>query len=413
MSFLNGFHDLVYCVQRAQGIGASAYQGDDVGIGLNSGGMVGKGLWYGRNQIPALQEALKKFSDPENLLMKNGLPTPTAVVDVCMVIVSVIDLTFNGFAVPDQGAGFATGVDRLKLVKQDLDSAIPDVRDWDGKAAQFYSDQTKTLMSLVQNQKDLNSQMQGLMSDQAAAVTAAKHGCAGALLGLVLAQGVALCLYLKPIYGPAISLYWQLAASVAAMGVVLTYESKAIENSVSVEAEVEARIDQYNKVAEYAKTIASGMSVTIGTAATPGTTVGSFTSTRASTPIRGAPTLHPPAVMATSSATQEQATLSALTAAIPTGSDIPPPATPTAATTPPGVNPVIPAQPQQTTPVVGRGQRAAPSAEKPTTAAAAPRAGNDTEDAEAGAGAAGRAPVQGAVAGAAETQRPASAEWSG
>lgn len=316
VSWLAGIHDLSYCFQRAGGIANSAYQGDGVGVGLNAGALAGKAMWYARGQSAALKEVTKKFAEAnaragaeqtaagmrdslaavadeqalggdvlreaqQSLRINRYLPTPTAIVDVCMVIVSAVDL-LNGFGPPEKGAGFAAGVDKFKLVTKSLDEAVPDPRDWDSKDARDYTNQNAALKKLVQDEmEDLDRTMVTLMKEQADSVQAAHNACAGALLGLVTAQGIALALYLVPLNGPALSYYWQISAALATLGTVVAYEASAVRSSADVTKKVDDLIGRYNAATRAAEL--PGTFATIRVPPAPETRVGSFGAVRAGT----------------------------------------------------------------------------------------------------------------------------------
>jgi len=143
VSYLAGIHDLAYCFSRVGGAADSGVRQDWVGLGANIGALAGKAVWYAKGQSAALKTALEATG-------KKILPTPTAIIDVTMVAVVVIDL-MNGFGAPDSGSGFSSGVDKLKIVDGKLELAIPDSRDWSGSAADAYAAQNAALRALVAN----------------------------------------------------------------------------------------------------------------------------------------------------------------------------------------------------------------------------------------------------------------------
>lgn len=244
VSRLAGIHDLAYCFTRLQAGGGAAYSGDWVGLGANLGALAGKAMWYGRNQIKVLADALKTQGT-------KTLPTPTAIVDVAMVAISAVDL-LNGFWTPDKGASFTSGADKYETVFLYLAEAAPDPRDWNGDAATAYAEATAALQALVQTMQDLDKKMQTLMADQGAEVAKAHNAIAVTLLGLVIAQGIALSLYLIPVVGHEISAAWQILAAFAACATVLAFEMFTLSNSMSLSHEIRAVALEYGEVAEKA-----------------------------------------------------------------------------------------------------------------------------------------------------------------
>ncbi|WP_156349648.1 MULTISPECIES: EspA/EspE family type VII secretion system effector [unclassified Mycobacterium] len=244
MSRLAGIHDLAYCFTRLQAGGGAAYSGDWVGLGANLGALAGKAMWYGRNQIKVLADALKTQGT-------KTLPTPTAIVDVAMVAISAVDL-LNGFWTPDKGASFTGGADKYETVFLYLAEAAPDPRDWSGDAAKAYADATAALQALVQTMQDLDKKMQTLVADQGSEVAKAHNAIAVTLLGLVIAQGIALALYLIPVVGHEISAAWQIIAAFAACATVLAFEMFTLSNSMSLAHQIHAVALEYGEVAEKA-----------------------------------------------------------------------------------------------------------------------------------------------------------------
>ncbi|BBZ46761.1 EspA/EspE family type VII secretion system effector [Mycobacterium parmense] len=240
MSRLAGIHDLAYCFQRLGGAGSAGYAEDWVGLGANLGALAGKAMWYAKGQWKSLVDALAKSG-------KSVLPTPTAIIDVTMVVVSVVDL-FNGFGPPDKGGSFTSGVDKLDNVKLQLEAAVVDPRDWDGDAAKAYTAQLAALQALVETMKDLDKQMQALVANQGAEVQKAHTAISVTLFALVVAQGIALVLYMIPIVGAEISCAWQIVAAFAACATVLAFEMFTLANSMSLGHEINALALEYGDV---------------------------------------------------------------------------------------------------------------------------------------------------------------------
>ncbi len=266
MSRLAGIHDLAYCFTRLQAGGGAAYSGDWVGLGANLGALAGKAMWYGRNQIKVLADALKTSGT-------KVLPTPTAIVDVAMVAISAVDL-LNGFWTPDKGAAFTSGADKFETVYLYLGDAAPDSRDWSGDAAKAYAEATAALQALVQTMQDLDKKMQTLMANQGSEVAKAHNCIAVTLLGLVIAQGIALAMYLIPVVGPEISCAWQIVAAFAACATVFAFEMLTLANSMSLSYEIHAAAAAYGEVA--AKAIPTSSFARIEVTGAEEVRVGSF-----------------------------------------------------------------------------------------------------------------------------------------
>ncbi|MCV7429653.1 EspA/EspE family type VII secretion system effector [Mycobacterium montefiorense] len=266
MSRFAGIHDLAYCFTRLQGGGGAAYSGDWVGLGANLGALAGKAMWYGRNQVKVLADALKEQGT-------KTLPTPTAIVDVAMVAISAVDL-LNGFWTPDKGASFTNGADKYETVYLYLGEAAPDARDWSGDGAQAYADATAALQTLVQTMQDLDKKMQTLMADQGSEVAKAHNCIAVTLLGLVIAQGIALSLYLIPVVGHEVSAAWQIIAAFAACATVLAFEMFTLSNSMSIAHQIHSVALDYSTVAE--KAIPNSSFARIEVAAAEETETGDF-----------------------------------------------------------------------------------------------------------------------------------------
>jgi hypothetical protein len=331
VSRLAGIHDLSYCFTRLGGVGSAGYSQDWLSLGANLGGMVGKALWYAKGQWPKLVDALAKSG-------KSVLPTPTAIVDVCMVVISVVDL-FNGFGGPDKGAAFASAIDKYDTTWERLDGANPRKKEWTGPGAEAYEAQNRALMDIVKQMQDLDKKMSELMTNQANEVTKAHQCIALTCMALVLAQGIALALYMIPIVGAEISCAWQIVAAFAASATVLAFEMFTLSNSMGLVYEVQAAAEDYVDLAKDATPAPTFAKIEI--AAVEETRVSSFL--EISEMLKGishfseAPTLSALASMAPeTSSEEERATFKALTSDETPGDDETPDQTPPPA---PGATP--------------------------------------------------------------------------
>lgn len=267
MSYLAGIHDLAYCFTR---VGTSVDAGvrqDWVGLGANIGALAGKAVWYAKGQSAALKSALEAVG-------KKILPTPTAIVDVTMVVVVVVDL-MNGFGAPDVGGGYASGSDKFKLVDANLKAAKPDPRDWSGDAADAYIRQNAELRAMVAELQAIDKKMQALVAAQGAEVKHAHQAMAILGFALVMSQGIALVLYMIPIFGPEISLLFQVVAALAAATTVVVTETLCLARSMNAANDAEKVAAEYLALGKRAEL--PGEFVTLEITGAEETKVGSFT----------------------------------------------------------------------------------------------------------------------------------------
>jgi hypothetical protein len=225
VSSFAGIHDLAYCFSRVGGSVDSGVRQDWVGLGANIGALAGKAVWYSKGQSAALKAALEAGG-------KKILPTPTAIIDVTMVAVVVVDL-LNGFGAPDSGVGFASGVDKLKNVDSKLELSIPDSRDWSGNSADAYTEANAALRALVTQMQELDRAMQKIVAGQSAEIKQAHQTMAILGFALVASQGVALLMYMIPLVGPEVSFLFQVAAALAATTTVIVQETLVLARSLN------------------------------------------------------------------------------------------------------------------------------------------------------------------------------------
>lgn len=267
MSYLAGIHDMAYVFSRVGGSVDSGVRQDWVGLGANIGAGIGKSIWYAKGQSAALKTALEATG-------KKILPTPTAIIDVTMVAVVIIDL-MNGFGAPDAGAAFASGIDKLKIVDGKLELSIPDSRDWSGSAADAYTAQNAALRALVAQMQELDKKMQTLIANQGAQVKQAHQTLAILGFALVAAQGIALCLYMIPIVGFEISFLFQVVAALAATTTVVVQETLVLARSMNAANDAAAVATEYVELGKSAEL--GGTFAKIEVKGAEETRVGSFT----------------------------------------------------------------------------------------------------------------------------------------
>ncbi len=251
VGFAAGVHDLAYCFQRGADVLGAIYVGNPLDAAANAGAAVGKFVWYGRDKLPYLKEALKNYT---NLALDDNnkmLPTPTFIIDITMVLIVQVDL-FNGFWFPGEVAeDFVLGISAFDNHRQALQRSEPDPDEWDGDSAAAYAAANEELILLSEKMKELDAKMQDLVEKQADAVQLAHDVIALTAMGLVFAQGVALLLYLKPPpVGPQLSYWFQIVVAGAALDTVIIYEMITAEESKTNAQEANILAPDYDGVTQ-------------------------------------------------------------------------------------------------------------------------------------------------------------------
>lgn len=242
---------------------------DWLGMSGHLGAAGGLSVMYAKDKISYFKNVLDGWS-------KGGhfLPTPTSIVDVTMVLVSLIDF-FNGFELPDSGDIFGSGYYAFDSVHSTLELAAPDPAQWSGPAAQIYGEENAELAALVQQMQDLDTQMQEQIASQAAVVQQAHTAVGLGVAGLIVAHAIALALYLSPAYGPTVAFSWQLAAAAGICSGVLAFEAKAAEHAQTVADNVQSIGGDYDDLAAKALHVAAA------------TAAGSDANSAPASPLRG------------------------------------------------------------------------------------------------------------------------------
>ncbi|KAA1251748.1 hypothetical protein F0Q45_02445 [Mycobacterium simiae] len=208
-------------------------------------GAVGaKGFDYAKSQVARLNEAVAKSGT-------KVLPTPTAIIDAAVAAIAAIDLA-NGVGPPDSGAAFSAGSQKFENVVLQLSAAMPEPQGWEGDSAKAYADANAAQQALAKTMQELDKQAQALVERQSKAVQSAHRTIALTSLGLAVAKGIALSLYLIPGSGPEISAGWQSAAALAAAITVLERELFAYAESLDIEIETVGLSENYRAVAAQA-----------------------------------------------------------------------------------------------------------------------------------------------------------------
>jgi EspA/EspE family len=251
VSWISGASDLVSTFKKLGGAGTSAYSGDWLGLGANLGAAAGNAAAYASKQSKALADALKNAGT-------KVLPTPTAILDVAMLALVVVDF-LNGFGAPNSGAAVSTAADKLDLFMKQLDAGcVPDARDWSGAAADAYVIQNTILKGLAESMKDLDKQLKDLVANQGNEVQTAHNCIAITSLVLTAAQRVAVALYLIPVVGPEISCAWQIIAAFGACATVFAFEMLTLSNSMSISQQVDAVALEYIQLGKDAEVKLAG-----------------------------------------------------------------------------------------------------------------------------------------------------------
>lgn len=266
MTWLRGAHDLGYVAARFQGAGGAASQEDWLTFGANLGGAAGKSLWYLKDKFPKLVEGLKT---------KGPTPTPTAIIDVAIVTISIIDL-LNGFLSADQGGALGTG--KLEFENAELNLKLAKVNDskWQGTSAQAYAEQNKKLAELVVKMQELDETMQGYVKDHAAKVNKAHQVIALSLMSLVLAQGIALLMWAFPIIGPGWSVAFQVLTVTVIGFTVYFYEIDVLQSSGLKSDKMGELTVDYNSVAMRAEPLGTFSTILVAGADETSASVSSF-----------------------------------------------------------------------------------------------------------------------------------------
>jgi hypothetical protein len=200
--------------------------GDWATLGAAASTIVGKGLIYFIKQNKALEDITKAA------IKKNGLPTPTAIVDAAAFAIALVDL-LNGFGSPNSGSAVSTAKDKFALFTTSLDpGCIPDPRDWSGTAATAYTDQVTTLKNFVTTMNGYDQELKGHLADQAAQIKQAHLTCTVNVAVLTAAAGIALILYVVPFGGPAASQAWQIIAAFACIAATFVVEMLTLSGSM-------------------------------------------------------------------------------------------------------------------------------------------------------------------------------------
>lgn len=241
MNICDGIHNWAYIIARVQGAVGCGYQEDWLGMSANLAGGIGKAVWYSRNQIPSLKDAIKKVH-----------PTATYIVDIAMVITQFLDF-LNGFWIPDNGDVLARGEEKFKNVYYTLLLSYPDDNQWSGEKEQHYAKLNLAQQDQAQTMQKLDAQLREIVHKQAVEVESAHTFIALTLMGLLLAQGIALALCLIPGNGSVISWRFQMGVAISAVGGVLAKEMYTMTESIARARDAEELADQYDEVAAAAR----------------------------------------------------------------------------------------------------------------------------------------------------------------
>jgi hypothetical protein len=234
---------MAYIVSRLGGTASSGVQGDVVGVLANIGGGLGKAVWYAKDKFPKLETALKA---------KGPTPTPTAIIDVAMIAITIID-QLNGQLPPNQGGEFNTGRLEFELVESKLETAAPERGKWEGDAAEAYAARNAELLLLAQKMRDLDKRIEAILKTHALKVKAAHDCCSMTMLVLVAAQAIAMILWAAPAAGPEASVIFQFITVAAAGAVVMGYELGALDSAITQATKLNGLAMDYGHVGRQAR----------------------------------------------------------------------------------------------------------------------------------------------------------------
>jgi hypothetical protein len=242
-----GVHDLLYTTTRAKdAIGTGVHQ-DWIGMSANILGGVGKIGWYARDKFTFLKDGLELQKG-----VKYPAPTPTAIVDVAMVVVGLIDACM-GMWPPDRGHEFDTGRAEFESMQLWLRLADPDEAKWSGDTAKNYAAQNKELQDLAQKMQELDKTTQARLQNQADVVQDAHTALAVCLMLLVFAQLAAMVIWAAGPGGPAASVLFQTAFVTTIFLLVVGYVGAVIESSYRNATELNKLANDYKDVGQKAE----------------------------------------------------------------------------------------------------------------------------------------------------------------
>ena len=267
-SWFGGVDIFVLVSMRGWSATTCGCEEDWLGMGGHLAAAGGLSVMYAKDKISYFKNVLEGWA-------KSGhtLPTPTSIVDVTMVLVSLVDF-FNGFEFPDDGQLFTSGYYAFDSVHSTLVSATPDSRDWSGPAAKIYTQENAELASIVEQMQNLDSAMQEKMASQAAVIQQAHSTVGLGVAGLIAAHAIALAIYLNPAYGPVAAFWWQLAAAAGICSAVLAFEAKAAEHAQTIADEVQSIGREYDDLAARALDVAASAGVGADPISAPDSVIG-------------------------------------------------------------------------------------------------------------------------------------------
>jgi EspA/EspE family len=265
-------------VQRGKDTVTYGLKGDWAGSlvnGLALGGKVAEALF--KRQA---SDAFKKST--EAAAKKMGMPTPTYIIDAMMLAINLVAL-LNGFG-DERAACIKTAKEQLENVKQSLEMAVPDSRDWSGDSADAYVAMVTKLSAFVDTMETLDVEFQNLVINQADSVKKANMCIAYSTLALIASYIPALALYAVPIIGPELSWLYQVVAATAVGFACFAMEMLTLANSMSVSNSLNSTLAKYDALGTNVVNQMSGDFGSIETTlkglqgkTTEKTTVGGFT----------------------------------------------------------------------------------------------------------------------------------------
>ena len=420
INIFKGFHDLSYSFARLGGAVGAGTQQDWVGLGANLGAAIGKFGWYARDKIDFLVKGLK---------VEGITPTPTAIIDVAMVVVTILDL-LNGVWPPDKGDRFLLGKSEFENMQHFLEAADPDPAKWSGTGAAAYKAQNDILLQLTKDLQGYDKEFADLLKAHATRVQKMHTDYAIMLMVLVAAQLTSMVIWSLPaLGGPVASFKFQVLTVLAMALTIMSLQGDVCSASQDKASKISELGTKYTTAGASAEAVAtSGTFAKIASTGAQETSVSSFEAISAS--MSGAPPSFATLanIAKTDPSIEEHPLLSSFTgdgAAAGEGAFGAADAAAAPAATPPAVTPPSVTQAAQVSgplaAMSGRqqGQGAAAPAKKPAAQEAAPEeaalvgaAPAEAEPGGAGVGTEGaqRAPVGAGAAGTEQAQQPTPAE---
>jgi len=153
---------------------------------------------------------------------------------------------------PDAGDGLAAGVDAFQGASEILGSAGSDPG-WQGAAALSYDDGNIEQQSRTNQMADLDTELAGLLQIQAAEVKKLRNDMYIVLGTLTAAIPTAWALYKIPLYGPAMSTWFQIGTATACLSADTVLLTKQGQRSQETGAAIDNVASRYWQITAQAQ----------------------------------------------------------------------------------------------------------------------------------------------------------------